>query len=138
VATAQPKPEISIQPTEPEITREPAYMGKPVISDTASSHERATLPPLEPVREMAAISAEKVNRPFPGERETKAQRSGAYKTPLVSVSDELSAESISRNIGSSTSSEDSITSIKPQMAPSLRRRAEKKKRGFFKRLFGIR
>jgi len=88
--------------------------------------------------EQDELSRESAYRPYPGSEKTSLER----KAPALgrSQADELPAEALGRNIGAGTSDrqeqQPSVT-VTPQMAPSLRRRGENKKRGFFKRLFGI-
>lgn len=78
-------------------------------------------------------------RPYPGsERPLSGERRNSL-TGMSSPTAELPAASIVKNIGSG--GHEALTGAAnnntPQMAPSLRRRAATKKRGFFKRLFGI-
>jgi hypothetical protein len=57
-----------------------------------------------------------------------------------SQKEELPAASLERNVVSrdeSKTEKSTRDSVSPYMAPSLKRRSETKKRGFFKRLFGI-
>ncbi len=80
-------------------------------------------------------------RPFPGSREESPSRKitpTAFAPAQPTTGEETSYE---KNVlkhdggGGAVGTSGRLT---PGMAPSLRRRTEKKKRGFFKRLFGIR
>jgi len=78
-------------------------------------------------------------RPYPGSEPESAR---PKKTQPVGLGgrkqEELPAESLGRNIAAEAESPETPSSAgAPQMAPSLRRRGDGKKRGFFKRLFGI-
>lgn len=75
-------------------------------------------------------------RPYPGSEQRG--RTAAGSSAAASATEQIHSES-------STDKNDNIAAgapvagpmVSPQMAPSLRRRASHKKRGFFKRLFGI-
>ena len=79
-------------------------------------------------------------RPFPGSREQNASRKITPTAFAPTQQESESETSYERNVlktadeGVNTGSSGLVT---PGMAPSLRRRAQQKKRGFFKRLFGI-
>ena len=78
-------------------------------------------------------------RPYPGSEPESAR---PKKTQPVGLGgrkqEELPAESLGRNIAAEAESPDAPNAAgAPQMAPSLRRRGDGRKRGFFKRLFGI-
>jgi len=79
-------------------------------------------------------------RPFPGSREESSPRkitpTEFAPTPQESEGETTYEKNVlkSSDGGMNTGSSDLAT---PGMAPSLRRRAQQKKRGFFKRLFGI-
>lgn len=79
-------------------------------------------------------------RPYPGsEREPVREKKISKAAFSASQSEELAADSLEKNvISQNDSSEEPESNLHtPQMAPSIRRRKESKKRGFFKRLFGI-
>ena len=86
------------------------------------------------------IVREPVSRPYPGSvksDDSEQPESGVDSdvTPDA-VPDSDSAEKTVIDSGKDTIEEE--VTARPKMAPSLRRRSEGKKRGFFKRLFGIR
>ena len=86
------------------------------------------------------ISREAAYRPYPGSDRQPSERKAPALSLGRSQADELPAEALGRNIGAGTSDrqeQQPAATATPQMAPSLRRRGENKKRGFFKRLFGI-
>lgn len=80
-------------------------------------------------------------RPYPGNTpvQTKEKKISATKfSPgLTSESSENAAGQKALQANNGDAEQSSAEGYSPSMAPSLRRRTEKKKRGFFKRLFGI-
>jgi signal recognition particle receptor subunit beta len=78
-------------------------------------------------------------RPYPGSEPDGARPKKLPSAPAGGLTQaELPAESLEQKVKSESESSDApSTAGAPQMAPSLRRRGEGKKRGFFKRLFGI-
>jgi hypothetical protein len=96
--------------------------------------------PLPPTPEPVAAAAVPESRPYPG---SEAALAGERKAPVAGYnnqSEELSADSLGKNIKADSSDDSAAGSVatnRPQMAPSLRRRGGTKKRGFLKRLFGI-
>lgn len=136
-----PKPAVQPPPVEkpyPERTQPAAPQAEP--SPTATAVEEPPAPAPEPAspppKEEAAREA--AYRPYPGSDKAVAGRKSPVSGPTRT--DELPAEALGRNIGAGASeSPEQISSATatPQMAPSLRRRGDNKKRGFFKRLFGI-
>jgi len=81
-------------------------------------------------------------RPYPGSDEARTRERRMSATSFrPAARTELDAESLEKNVvddeeGAVRKPREAMTS--PHMAPSLRRRGEGRKRGFFKRLFGIR
>lgn len=93
----------------------------------------------DPARE-DAVSREAAFRPYPGSDKASMERKASALGVGRPQTEELPAEALGRNIGTGTSDrqeQQPAAAVTPQMAPSLRRRGENKKRGFFKRLFGI-
>jgi len=127
-----PAPAPAVAPT---VATQPASAPQPVAVATESSS-----PVTAPVSETVAATARPEIRPYPG---SESPLSTEHKAPLGgygSQSEELSADSLGKNINADSNEMtdgDSATMNRPQMAPSLRRRGGTKKRGFFKRLFGI-
>ncbi len=153
-AEAAPPP-----PPEPTPTPYPAdgmerVPAEAATAPTAGSPEPAITPPVAappaavateqappvPVPEPVAASGQLENRPYPGSEAALSTERKATVASLGNQSGELSADSLGKNIkadSSEASTVDSDSMNRPQMAPSLRRRGGTKKRGFFKRLFGI-
>lgn len=134
VSAAQPVEE---NPPAPTPVSEPEPVG-------VSSGWNSAAKPLAAALETAArpISAASVPaaRPYPGsDRALNAERRPAH-VGVTGSSEELTASSLGKNMASDLTNSRSAgiasTNI-PQMAPSLRRRGGNKKRGFFKRLFGM-
>jgi len=126
---AQPK--AAVQPAE----QSPAATATAVEERPAVAETR---PQEEPEKE--EVSREAAYRPYPGSDKAASERKAAALGVGRSRSEELPAEALGRNIGAGTSDrqeQQPAATATPQMAPSLRRRGENKKRGFFKRLFGI-
>ena len=156
----QPSPQSPPPPPEPEPAPYPSAQRVPAEPETVATGVGSSEPPVaEPVgvaapatpgksasqglpvsRQAAEPSPRTRIRPYPG---SEAADSVERKAPSVGFSgrsEELPADSLGKNMGSNSSTAatggpDSINT--PQMAPSLRRRGGTKKRGFFKRLFGI-
>lgn len=89
-----------------------------------------------------AIVREPVSRPYPGSVKTDES-----EQPVTSVDSDVTLDTVpdidsdEKTVVDSdkdTMEETEQDAARPKMAPSLRRRSEVKKRGFFKRLFGIR
>ena len=122
----------------PESTPEPA--AEPV--SVSSGWGPAAKQPASSETQTSAVSAasEPAARPYPGsDRALNVERRPAH-VGVTNTSDELPVSSLGKNMVSERDSEPSIgetSTNTPQMAPSLRRRGNNKKRGFFKRLFGI-
>jgi hypothetical protein len=91
--------------------------------------------PTGPVPAASGLTA----RPYPGsDRALNTERRPVHEGVTAS-SEELKASSLGKNMASDLNCHSAgiaSTNI-PQMAPSLRRRGGNKKRGFFKRLFGM-
>lgn len=122
--------------------------GRPAVS--ADSQESVPPSPVDPMRQPAESDASRTVeneapepvaiRPFPGSRDESSPRK-ITPTAFAPTQQESESEiSYERNVlktagdGINTGSTGSAT---PGMAPPLRRRAQQRKRGFFKRLFGI-
>jgi len=124
-------------PTSSEHAEGPAAQPQPV-GVTAGW----TPPPAEDSAAKAKLDVEAVAapaiRPYPGSDRASAERRAA-QIGLGGGNEELPAASLGKNIGSDETSRSVGVSntVTPQMAPSLRRRGGTGKRGFFKRLFGI-
>ena len=116
----------------PAIATQPASTPQPVAV--------AAEPSSVPVAETVAATAQSESRPYPGSEFPLATEKKVPQGGYGSQSEELSADSLGKNINTNSNElvdSDSATINRPQMAPSLRRRRGTKKRGFFKRLFGI-
>jgi len=118
----------------PELVRQPA--GEP-----SPQEEPSTAEPVETTSTGKIAVTEAAYRPYPGsEREAPREKKISSAALKSSQEDELAAASLEKNV---IDKQDDITEEPlarmntPQMAPSLRRRDDGKKRGFFKRLFGI-
>lgn len=84
-------------------------------------------------------TSESALRPYPGSEKQLAGERRNSLAGMTSSTAELPAASIVKNFGSGSPEvlAGAANNNTPQMAPSLRRRAAIKKRGFLKRLFGI-
>jgi hypothetical protein len=141
-AVQQPSP---VEKPYPEMASSQGTAPEPVSAPTATavqeepspSEDRAEPATADITRPREEVSRETAFRPYPGSDKAMSERKVA--TAPRPQSDELPAEALGRNVGaeSQESSRQPSAVSSPQMAPSLRRRKEKKKRGFFKRLFGI-
>jgi len=122
-------PEVAAAPQPQLVTAGPS----------AQPHGASQPVPARQAYEEAAPVKQPAFRPYPGSEPESAR---PKKTQPVGLGgrkqEELPAESLGRNIAVEAGSPDAPGSVAaPQMAPSLRRRGDGKKRGFFKRLFGI-
>jgi signal recognition particle receptor subunit beta len=123
----------------------PSAVSQPVgvASDwqaTAQATPTAWSAPVTSPAAVAQAPADPAIRPYPGsERAQLAELRRTGRVALSPATKELPADSLGRNISSDQQDEELGASSmnSPQMAPSLRRRGIAKKRGFFKRLFGI-
>lgn len=116
----------------PAIATQPASSSQPVAV--------AAEPSSVPVTETVAATAQPESRPYPGSQSALQTEKKVPQGGYGSQSEELSADSLGKNINTDSNEladSGSATINRPQMAPSLRRRGGTKKRGFFKRLFGI-
>jgi signal recognition particle receptor subunit beta len=133
-ADPEPTP-IDSSSHEPPVSQTPQPVGVVAGSPSVESVQptEAPVPAPGPLRPPGF-------RPYPGS-ETGPQ--GERKVSLTGFSGqtgELAADSLGRSIGADTDDDTSggpSAMNTPQMAPSLRRRGGNRKRGFFKRLFGI-
>ncbi|MCK4461179.1 MAG: hypothetical protein KAW46_05210, partial [candidate division Zixibacteria bacterium] len=158
--TATPPPVVSTEPSDPMVTtpESPSYqepspvatrpgpeavdpspvVGQATPSAATESVESSRMP--ESAVESADDSQPASSRPFPGDRD----ESGAKKitptaftpTPKESSAEVSYEKNVLENSSADTGAAQSGRSL-PGMAPPLRRRCVSKKRGFFKRLFGI-
>ena len=135
VPVSEPEPVTTASASEPE----------PVASATASD--------TAPVAVGVAVAPEPVPpepqayRPYPGSdvQATGQSEQPSRRTVPASVTqaqaEELPASTLEKNVvatGQAGGSQPSEVITSPQMAPPLRSRGDTKKRGFLKRLFGIR
>jgi signal recognition particle receptor subunit beta len=142
---AQPYPSIERVPAalEAEVPATPIYEKPPQPVAAAPSWEttaQATPVPWPAQSQPVAVATDSAIRPYPGsDRSQLAELRRTGRVAMGTVTRELPADSLGKNIGSD--SDDTALGASsmntPQMAPSLRRRGIAKKRGFFKRLFGI-
>jgi signal recognition particle receptor subunit beta len=151
--TVKPNPAAPPKDTPyPEVERVPAESKAPGAPPTPSSNPSpepvgvtaSTPAPPEadahpqPSPEPAPRSSASAARPYPG---SEARAAGRKTSPagFGGKPDEMSADSLEKNVTPDSSDKPGRSSAvnTPQMAPSLRRRGTKKKRGFFKRLFGV-
>ncbi|HVP07257.1 MAG TPA: ADP-ribosylation factor-like protein [Candidatus Acidoferrum sp.] len=85
-----------------------------------------------------AIPDPSAYRPYPGSEAAAPQRKATTPAPIVQAQTAAEPEpAVAPDLSHRMSEESPREKVVPQMAPPLRRRAEPKKRGFFKRLFGI-
>ena len=123
----------------PEST--PTPVAEPVgVSSGWASEAKPPASSFETQASPVLAVSESVARPYPGsERALNVERRSAH-VGVSNSSDELPAASLGKNMASERDQDPSIgvtSTNTPQMAPSLRRRGSNKKRGFFKRLFGM-
>ena len=121
--------------TIPPVAAQVAAPGQP----TTATAEPPT-PTAESISGAVADVAPPESRPYPGSESLSSSERRAPAGNYSSQSEELSADSLGKNISADASEDktgDPASNSRPQMAPSLRRRGGTKKRGFFKRLFGI-
>ena len=144
-----PYPSVERVPAEPATDAAPAAVAPPAPAPVSSPAAVAVgveagpvAPAPPPAAVPVAVEAAPESRPYPGSE--AAARAMAERSSMASVrpmpDGELSADSLGRHICGGSAQEAASTESMgaPQMAPSLRRRNENKKRGFFKRLFGMR
>lgn len=149
---ATPYPEVQRVAAEENLPAPPAETPEPpepvgvaAASPTAPSEshasEQAAVPQEAPTVDAVAQPQSpqpSAARPYPGTRDGGAARK-TTPTGYGGSASELTADSLSKNISSTAETTGGETGgmTSPQMAPSLKRRGNAKKRGFFKRLFGI-
>jgi len=118
----------------PELVRQPAGEALSEVPPSTPEEVKTTSTGKIAVTEAAY-------RPYPGsERETTREKKISSAALKSSQEDELAAASLEKNVidkQDDITEEPPVRMHTPQMAPSLRRREDGKKRGFFKRLFGI-
>ncbi len=135
-----PSPEVP-EPASPVTAEVQTEAPQPVsVAAVASAPPDLSEPAPAAEPQPASTPSDAASRPYPG---GDTARLAERKTPPAGFSgavEELPAESLGKNItpdNSDTPGRSSAMNSTPQMAPSLRRRGSNKKRGFFKRLFGI-
>lgn len=138
-------PEASVEKGEPVVSRSPQPVGvttggstAPPVGDQAGSAAVAPAASSEPAPAPPPVPTGP--RPYPGSQTDKLAGRKAVPTGFGGQANELPADSLGRSIGENSSGDPAAESqriLSPQMAPSLRRRGGGKKRGFFKRLLGI-
>jgi hypothetical protein len=129
-------------PAEPQSIPAAAAQSTSGSQPTAVAAEPSvpTPTPVAPVPEPVVATAQPETRPYPGSQSPLSNERKAPTGSYGSQSEELSADSLGKNISADSrkdTADDSAGMNRPQMAPSLRRRGGTRKRGFFKRLFGI-
>lgn len=139
VASPQREPAVESD-TQPIKGPQPA----PAAAAQPAPVAQAVAPPQPEVSVQTApeSSGSSESRPFPGSAKGEgAQRKLSSAAFSPSRQDELETSSLSRNVGPD---EDQVSDnilhrvgMMPRMAPPLKQQDREKKRGFFKRLFGI-
>jgi len=124
--TVKPSPEVSQPMQSVGVSAETTSPPPPVVSD-------------EPTPLSVVPAKQPVNRPYPGSDQSGKMERKAVPVGFSERPTELPADSLGKNIDSDDNdiSGGSSAMRTPQMAPSLRSKGARKKRGFFKRLFGI-
>ena len=154
-AAKEPAPYPTMAAPAPKAA-EPTDSTPPAVEPTAPSPQAAEPLSTSEIERVPALSPEEVEdikkatgkvavtseayRPYPGSDKEPAREKKISKVAFSSSqNDELAADSLEKNvISQDDSSEEPESNLHtPQMAPSIRRRKDGKKRGFFKRLFGI-
>jgi hypothetical protein len=128
----EPVPVAAPYPSPVDVTAPPAPVAAAPVSSLA-----ATLVQAPPQSAPAPV-----HRPYPGSETGQGHERTAVpiglakagRQPAAHESGRIAVAAADAPVESTVEQESSIT---PQMAPSLRRRAEVRKRGFFKRMFGI-
>ena len=134
-------PEMERQPAP--VTVAPAAETPVATTATAVAQAPAAAPAVEaPVIQEAPAEEAVQYRPYPGsaQQETKETRLSASSFAPVRK-EESDSETINKDVIKQEergADEGSVAKNTPAMAPSLRRKGRARKRGFFKRLFGIR
>ena len=147
VATAQPSAPAEPAASQPVAQEPPAPVPEQPVAAAASAPAAAVDSSPTPVA-VSASPAESAQekpapeqyRPFPGshnEEQPEKKPSAAGFTPAATV--ESSSAPMARHAidSNGTESGEEGDMSRPLMAPSLKRRGSNKKRGFFKKLFGI-
>jgi len=139
------------EPASPQPVHEHVSVTQPVAVQTGPSE--ATIPsqtqaaPGAAATGVAAVAAlpqqQEAARPFPGSGNANAEEQVQENDSVAQMQSEKYPENSTEMSGDIEEykvpdSGVELSAHSPQMAPSLRRRGNKKKRGFFKRLFGIR
>jgi hypothetical protein len=150
-STIPPRPEPAPYPTVERVsatqqaenlpTSTPMPEPEPVgVSSGWNSTAKPLAAALETTPRPISAASMPAARPYPGsDRALNAERRPAH-VGVTGSSEEMTVSSLGKNMASDPNNNCSAgiasTNI-PQMAPSLRRRGGNKKRGFFKRLFGL-
>jgi len=153
---AAPAPQAAEPTTPAPQAAEPTVPEPQAVEPTIPAPQEAGPKPISEIERVPALSPEEVEdikkatgkvavttesyRPYPGSGKEPVREKKISKAAFSSSqNDELAADSLEKNvISQDDSSEEPESNLHtPQMAPSIRRRKDGKKRGFFKRLFGI-
>ncbi|MBU8934184.1 MAG: GTPase domain-containing protein [candidate division Zixibacteria bacterium] len=136
---AQPSPPPDVQTKTAVATELPKTVSppKPVMPSPSPPVSEPTSK--EVVQLESESQAPSQYRPYPGStqvstKENKISATAFSPTPAPGVGENIERNALQAN---GDSDQNTTPGRVPAMAPSLRRRSEKKKRGFFKRLFGI-
>lgn len=146
-----PEPVTSPSPTPVAAAASPAPTPTPTpiaASGAASAQPQSTPPPVEqtapppppPSPEPEPTPEPRQYRPFPGSDDDMSAKKITPASFSPIPREETREEEIEQKVLTDESEKDATPSLRqaPSMAPPIRRRSEKKKRGFFKRLFGLR
>lgn len=133
--------ELERQPAAVASATSPALSGQDAPGPTPTTDTSPDQAADTPASDNSTAPALRQFRPYPGgdEKET-ISRKASSRTLSPVHRDEPGSESIERKAMRPDSVDDGDSSSKvrvPGMAPSVRRRSHKRRRGFFKRLFGI-
>ncbi|RKX26201.1 MAG: hypothetical protein DRP45_04155 [Candidatus Zixiibacteriota bacterium] len=139
-AMAPPHERVAVPAVQP---KSDSAMNAPAVGAQTGTAVQAA-PVMSPAPQVESESepepVQAANRPFPGNEASTVEERKAPPIGFGQSGSEESSKSSAVTGSEPKASENAagLPSINsPQMAPSLRRRAEGKKRGFFKRLFGI-
>jgi signal recognition particle receptor subunit beta len=136
-SAAKARPITTIEPNEP-IAAEPQPVTEPAetpMSSETPAPESAEAPAEQPTE---TPPSEPVYRPYPGsDAHDGTATSTAVKPATVPRPMPGDDPGPARKVVTDTRSDAPAGGSTPRMAPPLRRNKDKKKRGFFKRLFGV-
>ena len=143
-AIRQPTPTAPPPPAAPEAPSEAGQarsaLDQPVLSRQAAAPPDQPAQPASPAR--TANESQPVQyRPYPGSKDSQTARNGVATVAAPSdrrpADDEALAQKAMPGSDTASGSGTDPENRAPRMAPPLRRKIEKKKRGFLKRLFGM-